>query len=777
MGSFNERLGFWGPGIWLARQARLPLKLGSVCAVLLIPLLVVAVLLIQKQSNEVFATHSKTEGIVVIRPLVRVVTLVQKHRGQSNLLLSGDVSIQPALDKTRQELAQASTDTLAAIKAATTFEQSVPWQPLAARLQRLASETQSTPAPASFKHHSELVRDLQQFMRVIGESSNLIYDPDHASYMLMDMVVLRIVPWTEQLAQLRGFGAGLLARAQPDPAGDAAMRVRLGQMSDLLAHQRFDMDVLKRSGESGEAGDAAIEASERFLRLADGLFGGVESPSRDAAAFFSAGSSAIDSVLAAHTQTTDRLDLILKHRASNMEQLGKLLTSGGVLGLLMLLYILITFYKSLMIDLRRVSYAMSQLAQGNLRVTGTLRGKDEIADLEVLLKLMISNVSAMVAAVGSDAALVAHVGQSLSLGNQDLSDRTEQQAANLEETSASVQDLAHTVEQNAGIAGHVAQQAREVRDIAEAGSVSMIASIESVEAIQKSAHRMDEIIGVIDGLAFQTNILALNAAVEAARAGDSGRGFAVVASEVRSLAKRSAESAREIRGLIQSSRSQVETSVTQIRSAGDGMDRILSGIRGVSASISQISTASADQSTGIREISEAVKQLDEITQQNALMVEHAVNESNRLGLRAGSLSAAIGSFKLQQGVAGEAMALVARAVDERKRCSSRDAFLRHLTEKSNKFYDRDMYVFALDAQGTYLAFGGNPAKVGTHVSDVPGIDANGLTRDIAAQCAVGPGWVEYDITNPDCGKVQHKMSFVQTLDGVYLGCGIYRALA
>ena len=305
----------------------------------------------------------------------------------------------------------------------------------------------------------------------------------------------------------------------------------------------------------------------------------------------------------------------------------------------------------------------------------------------------------------------------------------------------------------------------------------MVASIDSVEAIQKGAQRMNEIIGVIDGLAFQTNILALNAAVEAARAGESGRGFAVVASEVRSLAQRSAESAREIRSLILASRSQVESSVAQIRAAGQGMDRIVTGIRGVSASISLISTASADQSTALREISAAAQQLDEITQRNARMVERAVDESNRLETRAGSLSAAISKFQLAQGVAQEAMALVERAVDYHQTSASRDGFLRGLTQRENNFHDRDMYVFALDDRGTYLAFAGNPAKVGTRVQDVPGIDGEGLIKAIIGQAQEGPGWVEYEISNPTTGKLQSKMSFVQSVDGLYLGCGIYKALA
>ena len=303
----------------------------------------------------------------------------------------------------------------------------------------------------------------------------------------------------------------------------------------------------------------------------------------------------------------------------------------------------------------------------------------------------------------------------------------------------------------------------------------MAQAVESVEAIQASAKRMEEIVGVIDGLAFQTNILALNAAVEAARAGESGRGFAVVASEVRSLAQRSAESSKEIRLLIGTSSSQVASSVDKIRSAGAAITQIVSGIREVATSMSQISSSSAEQSANLSEITSAVRQLDEITQRNAVMVEQAVTQAVNMEGRASTLVESVALFKLQQGSAEEAVDLVQRAIAYRQR-TSRDTFVRDLTEPAKGFHDRDMYVFVLDGYGTYLAFGGNPAKVGTRVQDIAGIDGDGLLQSIVNQADFEPGWVEYDITNPTTGKVQTKMSFVQLVDDLYVGCGVYKNL-
>jgi methyl-accepting chemotaxis protein len=441
-------------------------------------------------------------------------------------------------------------------------------------------------------------------------------------------------------------------------------------------------------------------------------------------------------------------------------------------------WLALAFCDSFIGGLRRALRQMESIEQGRLEQSdnaGSVTGSDEIAMLERSMGRMTAGMSSLVADVRTSSALVAQAGNKLARGYRDLAGRTEQQAASLQQTAASVTQLASTVKDNAQNAAEADRRADEVRGNAQEGARAMTDAMDTVGAIQADTARMTDMVAVIDSIAFQTNILALNAAVEAARAGEQGRGFAVVASEVRRLAQRCSDESRQIRELIQASAAHVHEGVERIRAAGTGMAGVAEGARHVAERMSQISAASAGQSTGLSEIASAVNHLDTITQQNAHMVEVAANQAVYLKDRAATLSGSVAHFRLMQGTAGEALALVEQARDARGGMGP-EAFCQHITEPANGFHDRDMYVFALDAGGAYRAFGGNPAKVGTRVQDIAGVDGAGLLQAITSQGDQEPGWVEYDIVNPATGVVQAKMSYVMRLDSLYLGCGVYKSV-
>ena len=434
-------------------------------------------------------------------------------------------------------------------------------------------------------------------------------------------------------------------------------------------------------------------------------------------------------------------------------------------------------YRNVACPVARLIAAMEQAAQGNLTHRITVTGKDEMAEMARLLDAMVVALSSMVAEIRSNAALVTQAGHTLNRGNRALAERTEQQTASVAQTVVSVEQVTAVVQNNAEAAVAADRYTHELRTVVEQGSGVMDQAVQSVGAIEHSAGRMSEIIAVIDGIAFQTNILALNAAVEAARAGEQGRGFAVVAAEVRSLAQRASAASKEIRLLIENSVQQVASSTRLIRQAGSGMQQVAEGIRSVAGHVTAISESGSVQGTGLQQINQAVHSIDRVTQENARMVRDVVQEAQTLEQRAATLSDAVERFRLLQGTAVEAVELVNQAVALRRTGMPAEQYWKTLTDPHQPFHDRDMYVFVLDAVGRYLAFGGNPAKCGTRVQDVPGVDGDALLAAIVSQAEHAPGWVEYNITNPVTGKVQAKMSYVCKQDGVYLGCGVYKSFS
>jgi methyl-accepting chemotaxis protein len=294
------------------------------------------------------------------------------------------------------------------------------------------------------------------------------------------------------------------------------------------------------------------------------------------------------------------------------------------------------------------------IAGGDLSVQISATSKDEVGQLMTAMAEMSESLVRIVAEVRSGTETIGTASSEIAAGNLDLSARTEQQAGSLEETASAMEELTATVRQNSDNARQAKQMAVSASDKAVRGGEVMGDVIRTMEAIDSASNKIADIISVIDGIAFQTNILALNAAVEAARAGEQGRGFAVVATEVRNLAHRSAAAAKEIKTLISDSVEQVEQGGKLVQQAGAAMTEVVDTVRSVTDIVSEISAASAEQSTGIDEINRAITQMDEVTQQNAALVEEAAAASQSLQEQAGKLSSVVGAFKLAQGQANAA---------------------------------------------------------------------------------------------------------------------------
>ncbi|CAG2142096.1 methyl-accepting chemotaxis protein [Cupriavidus numazuensis] len=291
--------------------------------------------------------------------------------------------------------------------------------------------------------------------------------------------------------------------------------------------------------------------------------------------------------------------------------------------------------------------AAQALAQGDLSYPVTATSNDEIGEMMQALERAFAQLRTLVVNIQVASGSVDSAAHEIAQGNTDLSQRTEQQAASLQETAASMEELTSTVTQNAGNARAARKQAQDAMGVADNGAATVRGVVEVMQGISTAATRMADIIGAVEGIAFQTNILALNAAVEAARAGEQGRGFAVVAGEVRTLAQRSSGAAKEIRELISSSLQQVEAGTGRVAQAGEAMDSIVTAVRQVTTLIEEIAEASDEQSTGIEQVNQAVAQMDQATQQNAALVEQAAAAAQSLQEQASRLVADAGTFRVE----------------------------------------------------------------------------------------------------------------------------------
>jgi methyl-accepting chemotaxis protein len=291
--------------------------------------------------------------------------------------------------------------------------------------------------------------------------------------------------------------------------------------------------------------------------------------------------------------------------------------------------------------------ALQRIAGGDLSGRVDSERKDEMGQLMAALAQMQDNLRTAVGDIRNSSDSVYSAASEIAQGNLSLSDRTERQAASLEETASSMETMSATVKDSAGTVNRVEEISRSARQAAGRGQQVVGDVVKTMQEIQQSSDRIASIISVIDGIAFQTNILALNAAVEAARAGEQGRGFAVVAGEVRSLAQRSADAAKEIKGLIGASVDRVEAGSRLVADAGQTMNEIVGSVQRVSDIIGEITAASSEQSDGIGQINTAVNQLDQMTQQNSALVEESAAAADSLKDQAARLSQAVGSFRLQ----------------------------------------------------------------------------------------------------------------------------------
>jgi len=353
----------------------------------------------------------------------------------------------------------------------------------------------------------------------------------------------------------------------------------------------------------------------------------------------------------------------------------------GLSGLALLAAVVLAWLlaRSITRPLKQAVEVAQRVAAGDLTSAVEVKSKDETGLLLQALKDMNESLVKIVGEVRGGTDSITTASQQIASGNADLSQRTEEQASSLEETASSMEELTSTVKQNAENAKQANQLAAGASEVAVKGGTVVGQVVTTMSSINESSKKIVDIISVIDGIAFQTNILALNAAVEAARAGEQGRGFAVVATEVRTLAQRSAAAAKEIKQLIGDSVNKVEDGTKLVDQAGKTMDEIVTAVKRVTDIMAEITAASQEQSSGIEQVNQAVTQMDEVTQQNAALVEEAAAAAESMQEQAQNLTQAVSVFKLTQ---GEERAMVVAKAEKPAAASQPRAEVRQLTQRA-----------------------------------------------------------------------------------------------
>ena len=506
-------------------------------------------------------------------------------------------------------------------------------------------------AADSTRMHTQMIGKVLALNEELLAEFGLSLDPDADTHFLIQTALVNM-PWlSENLGIMRAQGSAFLTKTELPPQDRAALanldkraRELQGEMLRNLnrsaeANPRFKAQMLER-------GQASLAAAGKALALADKVLISANEINYPATEYFDEFTRTIDGLYTFNATAMTELSDALQGRVNALHRTELMIGAVQALGLVVAVLLALAFIRSIVEPVHEAVAVASAVAQGDLSVAVPERGSNEFGKLMSAMGVMRAHLSQVVASVRQGSDSVALASAEIAQGNNDLSARTESQASALEETASSMEELGETVKQNAGSVGQANQLAMNASTVAVKGGDVVSQVVHTMRDINESSRKIADIISVIDGIAFQTNILALNAAVEAARAGEQGRGFAVVASEVRSLAGRSAEAAKEIKLLITASVERVEHGTNLVDQAGSTMTEVVDSIKRVTDIMGEIAAASTEQSLSVSQVGEAVSQMDQTTQQNAALVEQMAAAASSLKSQAQDLVHVVAAFKL-----------------------------------------------------------------------------------------------------------------------------------
>jgi methyl-accepting chemotaxis protein len=607
---FFRHHGVWAPGVRIFRRLKFAAKAAIISVLFCIPVATLGWSYFTDKAAAIEFSAKERDGVAYIR---EVLPLMKAALNRPDAAAGGSAA---RLEQAEKRLG-ASLGTAAAYAAVRTA----------------ATET----GDAARAHQ---VSALIALVTQATDGSNLTLDPDLDTYYLMDGALAAMPPLIEATDRLRAAAAGVAGGISSPEATRATIAAEV--TGDLLL-QRIRDGLPKIYGVR-----PALKAELRADEAADTVhqFHEIAAAAHDAAAIEAKGRAAAETSFVLQAGMIDRLDELLQQRIDGLAMQRNVSATIVTIGLLVAAYLFYAFYLVTHGGLREVQKHLEAMTAGDLTTQPNPWGRDEAAHLMGSLSDMQHSLRGIVREVRGASDNIVHSTGEISQGAHDLSARTEQAAANLEESASAMEQISATVKTSSDGAAEAARAASANAEVAERGGRIIRTMVTTMQGIHSSSSRIADIIGVIDGIAFQTNILALNAAVEAARAGEAGRGFAVVASEVRSLAQRCAEAAREIKGLITTSVEQVASGNDVVQQAGATIDEIVGNVDKVSKLLATISSGAREQAAGIGQTTKAVQELDTMTQQNAALVEQTAAAASSLKEQANHLAEHVCRFRL-----------------------------------------------------------------------------------------------------------------------------------
>ncbi|MFC4297880.1 MAG: methyl-accepting chemotaxis protein [Castellaniella sp.] len=615
------------------------------------------ILYVLESGKTIDATRLELRGLQPMHQMMKTLQLTQQHRGLSMMTLNGDASADARRASLQTEIDHAF-ETLDADLRRDVHDPAVlgVWQETQQAWKALAEPvSRKSIKPAdSFQAHVGLITQLLRTKSLLLQYYGLSFDPQAQGYYLIDTALNQVPMLTEMFGQARAIGSGLLTSREASDAERLRITVLINRAEEHYISLNDALESAARQfpelgARLAEPGRTALQEARQAIELAQKEILQTQTLQFPAADFFTHYTRTIDAQYALDQVALGQLESVLNERADALSRT-RLLLSGGIV-LLSLLAALANYLitRALLRQLGgEPAYAtalLNRIATGDLAVPIELKPQDRVS-LLFALRDMRDHLSDIVSQVRNGADSIASASSQITAGNLDLSSRTEQQASSLAETAATMEQITATVRQNADNAQQANSLAESAGRTATEGGAIVAELVTTMSEIDSRGQQVADIIGVIDSIAFQTNILALNAAVEAARAGEQGRGFAVVASEVRALAQRSAGAAKEIKTLIDTSVESTTRGSEQAARAGATMQEIVEGIHRVTDIMGEISAASREQTTGIEEINAAVTQMDDATRQNASLVEESAAAATSLQEQADTLVDLVAFFHL-----------------------------------------------------------------------------------------------------------------------------------